>query len=291
MNGDAVPEHSAFVCPSCATESVGRFCRNCGERKLGSEDRSIRHYLDMLVDFLTHFDSKGYRTLWLLVTRPGFLSAEQLRGSRVGYLKPLSLFISINIAYYFSIALFGANTFTTPLDLQLHMNDYYPAYAKHQVERKLEHEHVSYAALESKYNEKAGVLSRTLIFLFIPIYAVVFHASFFRRRKYFVEHLVVATHFWSVVLVLLTAIVPAIAVLPMWWYGLPSLTAAYAANDALISLFVQACVAAYLVAMLRRVYGAPWWYCTTISLLIAWSFFHIVWLYRLVLFAITLRAV
>jgi hypothetical protein len=77
----------------------------------------------------------------------------------------------------------------------------------------------------------------------------------------------------------------------MVWFGMPSLVATYAAYDAPISLFVQACVAVFLFLSLRRVYGAGRWYCTTISLLIAWAFFHIVWFYRFVLFEITLRVV
>jgi len=80
---------SSFVCPSCGTTSIGPFCTRCGERKLGSDDRSLRHYLDILVNHLTHFDSKGYRSLRYLLTRPGFLSSEQLRGSRVRYAKTL----------------------------------------------------------------------------------------------------------------------------------------------------------------------------------------------------------
>jgi uncharacterized protein DUF3667 len=74
-------------------------------RKPGSEDRSFRHYFDVVTNFLTHFDSKGYRSLWYLLTRPGFLSLEYLRGSKVRYAKPLSLFISLNIVYYFFISL------------------------------------------------------------------------------------------------------------------------------------------------------------------------------------------
>jgi len=282
---------AAFLCPTCGTESAGSFCRNCGERKLGSEDRSLRHYFDIAMDFLTHFDSKGYRSLWLLVTRPGFLSAEQLRGSRVRYVRPLSLFISINVVYYFSIALFGGITFTTPLDIQLHMNDYYPGYAAGKVEAKLQKEGITYAALKTHYNDKAGVLSRTLIFLFIPVFALVFYACFFAWRRYFVEHVVVATHFWSFNLVLLAVFVPALTTPVMWWTGAPNIAAVYAANDFALSLILQVCVAAYLYVMLRRVYRANRGYCAAIALAIAWSLFHVVWLYRFVLFVITLHLI
>jgi hypothetical protein len=291
MSAHEITARSTFVCPSCGTESIGRFCGNCGEQKLGSEDRSLRHYFDIVFNFLTHFDSKGYRSLWYLLARPGFLSEEQLRGSRVRYAKPISLFISINVVYYFSIALIGAHTFTTPLSVQLNQNDYYPGFASRSVESRLKAGTESYAAFETKYNEKAGVLSKTLIFLFIPIYAAIFHGLFFRRRRYFVDHAVIATHLWSFILVLLALVVPVIGALLMWWFDAPNIAAALEANDNPVSVFLQICIATYLAFMLRRVYAASYWYCATVALVIAWAFFHIVWLYRFLLFVITLHSV
>jgi hypothetical protein len=290
MRSDPPPATTTFTCPSCGIESVGRFCSGCGERKLGTEDRSLRHYLDIVVDFLTHFDSKGYRSLAYLVARPGFLSVEQLRGSRVRYAKPLSLFVSINVIYYFSIAIFGANTFTTPLSIQLNQNDYYPGFAKRQVEHHLQANRTDFATFETKYNEKTNVLSKTLIFLFIPIYAVIFYGLFHTRRPYLVEHAVVATHLWSFILLLLAVVVPAIGVALMWRFDAPSVSAVLASNDNSVTIFLQVCIGTYLTLMLRRVYAASYWYCSAVALLIAWSFFHIVFFYRFLLFMITLHS-
>ena len=54
---------------------------------------------------------------------------------------------------------------------------------------------------------------------------------------------------------------------------------------------LQICIGAYLAVMLRRVYHANIWYCVAVAAMIAWSFFHIVWLYRFLQFVITLHTV
>ena len=231
------------------------------------------------------------RTLWLVVSKPGFLSCEYFHGRRVRYTKPLQLFLFLNVVYYFSITLFSATTFTTPLATQLHMNNYYPAYASRRVDHKLQKEQISYAALEAKYNEKTSVLSKTLIFLLIPIFALLFYGLFFKKREYFVEHLVVATHFWCFNLILLGVVLPIISLALIWMSKAVHASAAYVTDDGVTSAVLQLCFGVYLFVMLRKAYDASWWYCGITASVIAWSFFHIVWVYRFLLFEVTLRVV
>lgn len=280
---------SGFVCPSCGVATVGRFCRACGERRLGPGDRALRRYLEAIVDFFTKFDSKGYRSLWYLVARPGHLSVEQLRGSRVRYAKPFSLFLSLNVLCYFSISTFGTNAFTTPLALQLHKNDYYGSFARSTVEHRLAESGMPRAELEARYDERTSILSKTMIFVFIPIYALLFAMLFPGKRRHLIEHAVIATHLWCFILLLLAIVVPPIAMLLQWLDAAPSVAAAMAAHDVGISVTLQAIIAGYLLVMVRRVYGVGPWYALTVALTLAWGFFHIVWLYRFFLFVMTMR--
>jgi len=282
---------TTLVCPSCGAETMGHFCGNCGEKEVSQSDYSLRHYAKELTTALTLLDSKVFRSLWLLISKPGYLSSEYFCGRRVRYVKPLQLFVFLNVIYYLSLTLFVATTFTTPLATQLHMNDYYPTHAKRLVDQKLQNDQISYEALETKYNERTGILSKTLIFLLIPIFAVLFYALFFKKRKYFVEHVVVATHFWSFNLILLGVILPIATVLLTWLLKIFNISAAYTTNDNIASIALQICIAVYLFVMLRRFYAASSWYCVATASAIAWSFFHIVWFYRFCLFEITLRAV
>jgi len=94
------------------------------------------------------------------------------------------------------------------------MNNYYPAHASLRVHQKLQKDQISYETLETKYNERTSVLSKTLIFLLIRSLRCSSMSLFFRKRKYFVEHVIVATHFWSFTLILLGLVLPLVSVLP-----------------------------------------------------------------------------
>jgi hypothetical protein len=59
-----------------------------------------------------------------------------------------------------------------------------------------------------------------------------------------------------------------------------NIPAAYVTDDGIASTFLQICFAVYLFVMLRRCYAISKWYALLTASLIAWFFFHIVWLYR-----------
>jgi hypothetical protein len=159
------------------------------------------------------------------------------------------------------------------------------------VNQKQEKQHITYEALEAKYDKKTNVLSKTLIFLLIPIFASIFGALFFKKRGYVVEHAVLATHFWSFILLVLGVILPLVTILLIRLCDVLNFSPAYVTNDGVVSGILQVCFGFYLFLMLRRFYEASRWYCGITSVTIAWSFFHIVWLYRFFLFNLTLSVV
>mgnify|MGYP003521863268 FL=1 len=60
----------------------------------------FRHMLAHFVFDLFHFDGKFFSTMKALLLKPGFLSAEHLKGRRADYLHPIRLYIFTS-AFFF----------------------------------------------------------------------------------------------------------------------------------------------------------------------------------------------
>jgi hypothetical protein len=87
--GKAGEHHNA--CADCGTETVGRFCHNCGNAS--HVHRTLLHLGEELLHGVMHFDSRTWRTLPLLVFRPGRLTREWSQGKRTRYVSPLAIFL------------------------------------------------------------------------------------------------------------------------------------------------------------------------------------------------------
>jgi hypothetical protein len=266
-----------------------RYCGQCGEKRIGEHDLSIRHYAAEMLEIITHLDSKILRATWELVLHPGALSAYHFSGRRVRYVTPLRLFVVLSVVYFLSSTIYPNPAFTTPLAIQLHGNNFYPGFAARQVTLALQHTGWDYATLERSYDAKTAVLSKSLLFALIPVFALVFQVLLVRKRRYFSEHMVVATHFWSFALLLIGVFIPLLLALLAFVGPRVGVPASVLTADAIPTLILQCIFAIYLFMMLRRVYAVSYWYSALVAVGIAWSFFFMVWLYRFLLFVVTLR--
>jgi hypothetical protein len=100
-------------CENCGAGVPGRYCGNCGQR-LDPPLHSLRHFLAIALEDVTHADSRLWRTLAALLFRPGFLTHEFLAGRRARYLPPVRLYLVLSVAFF----LWAAAVHTGPRVLQ-----------------------------------------------------------------------------------------------------------------------------------------------------------------------------
>ncbi len=91
------------ICLNCSAVLRGDYCADCGQQNT----TVIRFFPTILLEAfegLFAFNSKTYRSLGFLLTRPAFLTKEFLAGRRVRYLAPMRLFIVFLLAFLFTIS-------------------------------------------------------------------------------------------------------------------------------------------------------------------------------------------
>ena len=92
------------MCENCGAAKQGAFCAVCGQN-----DRNYRrNVFPVVAEALAETfetDSRLFRTLGVLFTRPGFLSKEFSENRRAHYLSPFRLYLFTSIAFFFVLSL------------------------------------------------------------------------------------------------------------------------------------------------------------------------------------------
>jgi hypothetical protein len=101
----ASPRAGAHVpanCANCQTPLTGSFCHACGQR--AHVHRSLLHLGEEFLHGLLHFDAKAWRTLPMLVAKPGKLTRDYIDGKRTRYVSPLALFLFMVFFMFFVVS-------------------------------------------------------------------------------------------------------------------------------------------------------------------------------------------
>jgi hypothetical protein len=118
--GEATSGDWAERCASCHAALHGAYCHACGEKVVGPADYALAGFLRRVLSTLTHLDGSVFRTYYYLVARPGFLTQEHRAGRRKRYLRPLQVFVVVNVVFYLFSVMTGANMLQTQLGAHLY---------------------------------------------------------------------------------------------------------------------------------------------------------------------------
>lgn len=94
-------ERQEKVCLNCDIPIHGRYCHQCGQQNIEPKETVLGLVTHFFYD-ITHFDGSFFRTVKYLVTKPGFLSAEYIKGRRARYLNPIRMYVFTS-AFFFII--------------------------------------------------------------------------------------------------------------------------------------------------------------------------------------------
>ena len=206
-------------------------CLNCGERlkdhmnycpSCGQENHKMTVGLKLLIsdffkDYLT-FDSKIFRSLKPLIMQPGALTKEYSSGKRALYIPPIRLYIFISFVFFFvsSLSIFNDDTSVDAVENEgvdggflkgiktgmgstnYEINIDSLAADSTQSLNTLQKALSRYDKMSASEQEEATAKGISyMMFIFLPVYALLLMLIFFRQKRYYVEHLVFGFHVHS----------------------------------------------------------------------------------------------
>jgi Protein of unknown function (DUF3667) len=265
MKRAAPPEPPPAACANCgrAFETpLPNFCPACGQE---SRVRAPR-----LMEFLqqfggAYFSTEGalWRTLKLLLTKPGELTRQYLAGRRKHYVLPLRLYLTISLLALLLLRALANTSLGVgiPADLDLRKGEYtifsfgdgsgagmkdgqyyckdLPAWLCKRLERRLNNDPKGLQREAEAVGERFVSNMGAAMFLMLPLFALWQKLVYWNRRLHYTEHLVFALHlhaFWFLALMLTLFDQP-------WLTGLAVVA-----------------VPVYALLALKRVYGGRWFW-------------------------------
>jgi hypothetical protein len=91
-------------CHNCGAPAPGKYCPECGQETRVALP-TVRELMRDAAGRLVAIDGRLWRTLYLLLFRPGMLTTEYLRGRRKSYVRPARLFFVMSLLMFAVIRL------------------------------------------------------------------------------------------------------------------------------------------------------------------------------------------
>ncbi|MDK1022785.1 MAG: DUF3667 domain-containing protein, partial [Gammaproteobacteria bacterium] len=223
---------SEEVCPNCGNRLHGTFCFHCGQNQRNL-NRFFWSLVSEAFEDIFSFNSRVSLTLLHLFFRPGFISDEYSKGRRARYVPPLRLYIITSVIFVLFLSLQNALR-PQPSEIPIAINteelatrtsaitDARPEMSDQQVITEIESS-VSKMELTWLSDERADEIRNIarqqankayriykedpsrfgdimldtlppMMFILLPIFAVLLKLTYLFSGRYYTEHLVLALH-------------------------------------------------------------------------------------------------
>jgi hypothetical protein len=250
-HASGAPEAPGEACPNCGELGLVAYCSRCGEKRRDRSDYRLASIAGEAFSEIANLEhSKLWRSLRLLLLKPGQLTRDHWDGIRVRYLGPLKLYF---IFFALSLLLYSIHQGTAVYDVRrLTAADASGRLAESVAERAAKKGMSAPQFAEAVNARWRSYLSASQVVY--PLFvALALKLLYLRRRLHFAEHLIFAFH------VLAFVFLSACVVWPFYLFaGSDPSSAQFAPSHLLLTGGSLIWTALYLVFALRRAYAAPW---------------------------------
>ena len=176
-------------CLNCGAPLRGSFCAICGQKSV-KPNPTFHDLWHEFIHEMLHVDGRLFQSIKLLFMRPGFLTREYCQGRRARYLAPLRLYLIFSVLY-FAVQAYWPPPTTVHQNAKLGqvVNAGGINVSGERLLKKMTPEQVA----ERVQHAQNDWVPR-LMFVLVPVWALLVMAVTRRARRNFPEHLCFSLH-------------------------------------------------------------------------------------------------
>jgi hypothetical protein len=242
----SLPEDT--TCRNCGAQTVGRYCHECGQDVLAGTGQPVFKIIGQTLGTIFALEGKTPRTLAYLIIRPGFLSEEYKAGRINKYVHPVTLFWMSTLIFFAllvsQIDLGNLQKVTTsdPADkgmvFTFSLGDSTKNYSTN--DENTRQKTLEFVSLIANYFTKFAPYAGLLL---VPVFALLLASFFWRKKFYYVYHLIFALHLHTF----------------LWFFFTLLFIPKLFINKVEYPLWVVIIFFAYMTIAFHRFYKITWW--------------------------------
>jgi hypothetical protein len=280
LTGDAqdsapVVAADAASCANCGRGPVIAYCAACGQRRITAHDLTFAEFMRDTVHEFTSLDGRLWATLRALLMHPGLLAREYFAGRGSRYMKPLSLFVLLNLVFFIiqphtGLLTYSFNNYTNyDGDVAARLQDAANAV---RIDRAVSREArrvarglpAQAAVVESPdvfrahFDDALQDLKKSMLLVSIPVFALAMLLLYATNGRRYAEHLVFSVHVYAFFLFFAGVVVtPLFMVIfsALRALGVSLGTLEILSTEAMLVAVLFVVIGGYIFLGLRRMYG------------------------------------
>lgn len=207
MGNPTIKTRKSVICQNCDTRFKGNYCPNCGQQFKGFQKPFKFLIVDLAANVIS-FDTRLWRSLKALLTRPGKYALDYINGHRMRYVPPLRLYVFISFLFFLLLSIYVnreviINQETREsIQTELQLNDIKGNIGTLDI--GVENDEYSIKKISKIVNSVLDDPTRYInnflrfvswtLFLLMPLYAFILWLFFRKSQPYYYSHLIFAVN-------------------------------------------------------------------------------------------------
>ncbi|MCU0424496.1 MAG: DUF3667 domain-containing protein [Candidatus Kapabacteria bacterium] len=194
-------------CPNCSApmEKDWQYCSKCGQSRDAAAELTLGNFARHAIPEILNIDGKFFRSLKLLLIKPGFLTMEYLQFRHQSYTLPTQLYF-VTAAVFFFVSI--------NLDINTEALLKQPQFAE-AIKQKAQEVKVPVELIQQRLDDTVQNYIPFYTFMIVLLFALFLKVLY--PSWYYVEHLIFSLHFITYFLVLWMVLI--VVALKFSWLG------------------------------------------------------------------------